>query len=491
MQPFSSSSSDCLLGNTDASADADEHPASTSIDRHAAFGGSETRQRVEKRLLQKLDLRVFFLVFVYALKHINRGNVAAARLQGLEEDLHMTGQQFNTLISILYVGYVPMQIPSNIFLNQIRKPSIYLSCGIFFWGVSSIWTGSATSFRAALLSRLFLGFTEAAYYPGALFMISRWYKHHEIGSRLVYFTCGSAASKIIGPPIASGILGTMDGIRGYAAWRWLFFIEGVLTCLVAAIALNLIPDFPTTPASWLTMEEQILAQERMVEDVYGIENDPLKSIPRSGLVGVATDWTVWWLAVAMNFLTVMLSFENFFPTLVATIGHGPIVSLLLCSPPWILGAATSLFIMRHSDATRERFWHVTVPVSMAIVGFTIAILSMNTAIRYLSLFFMAQSSVSYIISITWLSNSIPEPSKRAVAIAFINAFASLGDIGAPYFWIASWGPSYSKSYLICIFMAVIAIMMLWVYRLHLMRLNKQAEKHERTLGLPVGFRYII
>lgn len=133
--------------------------------------------------------------------------------------------------------------------------------------------------------------------------------------------------------------------------RWLFFIEGVLTCLVAAMALNLIPDFPTTPASWLTMEEQILAQERMVEDVYGIENDPLKSIPRSGLVGVATDWTVWWLAVAMNFLTVMLSFENFFPTLVATIGHGPIVSLLLCSPPWILGAATSLFIMRfvHHD----------------------------------------------------------------------------------------------------------------------------------------------
>ena len=37
---------------------------------------------------------------------------SAARLQGLEEDLHMTGQQFNTLISILYVGYVPMQIPS-------------------------------------------------------------------------------------------------------------------------------------------------------------------------------------------------------------------------------------------------------------------------------------------------------------------------------------------------------------------------------------------
>ena len=48
-------------------------------------------------------------------------------------------------------------------------------------------------------------------------------------------------------------------------------------------------------------------------------------------------------------------------------------------------SSTSSALPRHSDATRERFWHVTVPVSMAIVGFTIAILSMNTAIRYLSL----------------------------------------------------------------------------------------------------------
>lgn len=36
----------------------------------------------------------------------------AARLKGLEEDLRMSGTRFNTLISILYVGYVLMQTPS-------------------------------------------------------------------------------------------------------------------------------------------------------------------------------------------------------------------------------------------------------------------------------------------------------------------------------------------------------------------------------------------
>jgi MFS transporter, ACS family, DAL5 transporter family protein len=37
---------------------------------------------------------------------------SAARLEGFEEDLHLTGQQFNTLLGVLYVGYILMQIPS-------------------------------------------------------------------------------------------------------------------------------------------------------------------------------------------------------------------------------------------------------------------------------------------------------------------------------------------------------------------------------------------
>jgi hypothetical protein len=37
---------------------------------------------------------------------------SAARLRGFEEDLGTTGNQFNTLTSILYVGYLLMQAPS-------------------------------------------------------------------------------------------------------------------------------------------------------------------------------------------------------------------------------------------------------------------------------------------------------------------------------------------------------------------------------------------
>ena len=37
---------------------------------------------------------------------------SAARLRGFEEDLGLIGNQFATTLSIFYVGYITMQVPS-------------------------------------------------------------------------------------------------------------------------------------------------------------------------------------------------------------------------------------------------------------------------------------------------------------------------------------------------------------------------------------------
>jgi hypothetical protein len=40
---------------------------------------------------------------------------SAARLRGFEEDLGPTENQFTTILSVLYVGYITTQVPSYAF----------------------------------------------------------------------------------------------------------------------------------------------------------------------------------------------------------------------------------------------------------------------------------------------------------------------------------------------------------------------------------------
>ncbi|WDK20083.1 hypothetical protein CGRA01v4_11370 [Colletotrichum graminicola] len=64
---------------------------------------------------------------------IDRNNIAIARLAGLERDLKLDPDsgQFQTAVSILFFGYLLMQVPSNLFLNMIGKPALYLPTCLF------------------------------------------------------------------------------------------------------------------------------------------------------------------------------------------------------------------------------------------------------------------------------------------------------------------------------------------------------------------------
>jgi MFS family permease len=74
-------------------------------------------------------------------------------------------------------------------------------------------------YHGALLTRFFLGFVEAAFFPGALFLLSKWYKRSELGQRTALLSCGMLISNAFGSLIASLILDMMEGKGGKAAWR--------------------------------------------------------------------------------------------------------------------------------------------------------------------------------------------------------------------------------------------------------------------------------
>lgn len=42
----------------------------------------------------------------YILNYLDRQNISAARLAGIQEDLNLSDVQYQTAVSILFVGYV-------------------------------------------------------------------------------------------------------------------------------------------------------------------------------------------------------------------------------------------------------------------------------------------------------------------------------------------------------------------------------------------------
>lgn len=278
---------------------------------NVAHMSPEHRVRVEKSLKRKLDGRCSLFVAIYIMNYLDRNNIAAARLKGLQEDLSLTNPQYETCLSILYVGYILMQIPSNMFINRIARPSLYLGSVMLVWGLISTLTGIVQGFTGMVVVRFFLGFVEAAFLPGALLILSKWYTRRELTKRNAILFCGNLISNAFSALVGAGVLSNMQGTLGHPAWRWLFWIEGSVTMLIAILAIFVLPDLPHNTRGF-TEEERAVAQIRMLEDVGEADADSAEQGTAGGLVLAVKDVRVWLMMFTLAAYVVGLSFNAFF-----------------------------------------------------------------------------------------------------------------------------------------------------------------------------------
>jgi MFS family permease len=92
-----------------------------------------------------------------------------------------------------------------------------------------------------------------------------WYKRSEAQKRFSFFWTSTIMAGAFGGLLASGI-GKMDGVRGYLGWRWVFILEGLLTCVIAIGWFFVVPDFPEE-VKWLSEEERSFLRAKLADDV--------------------------------------------------------------------------------------------------------------------------------------------------------------------------------------------------------------------------------
>lgn len=218
-------------------------PATATADNLKAGGyaehfesqSEEWRNKFEKKFLRKVDIHMLpCLIIMYLLNFLDRSNLAQARQGTLEVDLVMTGTDFNLATSIFFVGYLLMQLPSNLLLTKV-KPAIYLSTSCALWGAVSTCNAAAQNFTQLVVIRFLLGFVEAPFFPGAIFLMSSWYTRAELTRRVAWFYSGNALANMFGGLLGAAILGDLEGKLGIAGWRWLFIIVRALDIYIQLV----------------------------------------------------------------------------------------------------------------------------------------------------------------------------------------------------------------------------------------------------------------
>ncbi|EJT71142.1 hypothetical protein GGTG_10402 [Gaeumannomyces tritici R3-111a-1] len=444
-------------------------------------------QETERKLVRVLDWTLLPTVWIlYLNNYLDRTNIAQARLNTFDEDLNLGGDDYNNAVAVLTIGYMLAQLPSNMLLTRVR-PGIYLPVTAIVWSAVSAATAGVKNSTELIVVRFFLGILEAPLFPGSVYLLNCWYTRKEIALRTAILYSGLVLAQALSGVLAAGIFSGMDGTAGLAGWQWLFVVEALMSTVCGVGAFWTLPDYPhsKTGAQRYVMTEDMrrLAEARIVADRVTGAGGTGKVW--HGVKLAALDPITWCFIFLNIFMTGSYGFNFFFPTLVRGLGIGNnTTSLLLTSPPYLLGAACSFFASWNSDRTPERGYHICVGLGAAAVGYVITISTPNVAARYAASFLFAPGSFSAnALVYTWAVSTLSTtPEKRAAAGAIVNIFGHLGNIVSPYFFRPEEQPVYRLAFVLMLVFGATAFAIAISTKMYLKWQNSKLRRRADQTG---------
>ncbi|KAL2127325.1 hypothetical protein VTI74DRAFT_10924 [Chaetomium olivicolor] len=397
----------------------------------------------EKALLRKIDWHLLPAVgILYLLSFLDRSNVGNARIEGLADDLHMTGNQYLTGLTLYFVGYVLFEIPCNVILKR-TTPRFWLPTLTILWGVVATLMGVVQNLAGFFVARFFLGVTESGLFPGVVYYFSMWYKRRERQFRVSLFFGAAALAGSFGGILAYGI-GHMAGVVWENGWRWIFILEGLVTVVVAVAAYWFIYNYPDT-AEFLSENERSFIRSRLASDSDATHDE---RFTWDNVVKALRDPKCWLYGFSFHGMSLPLyTFSLFLPTIIKDLGYKAANAQLLTIPPYAFAFITTLGVATVS----ERMGHRAIPLMgsalFAIIGYIILLANTNPGgrpgVSYVGTFFAAGGIYpATALALSWPAINVSGQTKRAVANAMQISIGNLGAVLGTQLYRSNDGPRY-------------------------------------------------
>ncbi|KAF5568716.1 tartrate transporter [Fusarium phyllophilum] len=358
-----------------------------------------------KKVVKKIDFRLLpIMAVLYLLAHIDRGNIGNAKIEGMDKDLGLVGNQYNIASTIFFVPYIIFEVPSNIVLKK--------------------------NFQGLVACRVILGVFEAGFFPGAVFIVSSWYPRHELQQRLAIFYTASAFSGALSGLLAFGIA-RLDGARGIAGWRWIFLIEG----------------------AWLSDDEKRFVDLRLRLSGERSNTEEGDKFSWKLLFKTMVDWKVL-LGIILAWANSVpnAAFKFTMPQIIKQLGFSTAQSQLLTMPPYVCGGIAAWLTGRFSDRLSWRMPFIVGPMSVLLVALAVLFnYSKNVADNVPAMYvgvMLAQIGIYPLLPgiSAWTGNNLAPSWKRSIGLAWLLAAGNLGSLVGTNIFLDREGPQYPTGY---------------------------------------------
>ncbi|WKT43694.1 Major facilitator superfamily [Fusarium oxysporum f. sp. vasinfectum] len=432
----------------------------------------------ERRLIRRIDLRLVPIVgLMYCVSLIDRTNVAAASIAGMMEDLQLIGNRYSIITLVFFTTYIIFQPPSTIIVRKLG-PRIHLAGITLLWGTVMIGMGFTTKWEQLAALRVILGLLEAGFFPSCIYLLSTWYNRYEVGKRYGLFYAFGAVTGAFAGIMAYGLV-HMHGINGMGGWRWLFIIEGILTCAIALIGYWLLVDFPDSGRSnWKFLSEHERAW--VVARVNTDRGDarPTQLNLRKFLFHML-DIKVWGFGLLFFCCSTQGYAMSFFTPIILTSGMGfnrTATQLINITP--MLAAAVAMYATGYiGDRFRIRGPLIVFNSVLAIVGMSLMGFHRLVGVRFFGIFLTAAGvNANLPIIMTYQANNIRGQWKRASCSAVLVGLGGVGGIAGSLIFRPSDAPYFRPGLWACISCSLAEILIVLIISIHFYFMNRKADR---------------
>ncbi|RDW58327.1 hypothetical protein BP5796_12257 [Coleophoma crateriformis] len=469
-------------GSQDLDVEDKERLRSMSNDIPANHLASKIEQAEARRIVRKIDFRLVpLLAFLFLIVQIDRTNIGNANIAGMPQDLHLTGPQFNIAVSIFFVPYALLEVPSNIVL-KILRPSIWISILCFSWGTVMTLMGIVSNRQGLYICRVFLGVFESGFFPAAMYLLTIWYQRYEVQRRMsVVFAAAPLAGAFSG--LLAYAIEHMDGIAGFGGWRWIFILEGLFPVAFSFILYFILPDSPET-ANFLTKPEREFLVNRVALQNAGNHSTYVTNTDKIQwryIKAAFLEWKTWASVIPyLSSTTGVYGFTATVPTVIQQLGYTSTNAQLMTIPVYLAATITTLIVGWLSDRIKQRTPFIMGCLSIAVIGFVAELAIPHPkfpGVTYFFLFFITVGLFSPVVSIiTLTANNVAPSSKRAVGMAIMMSFGNLGGVCGSNIYLAYQKPKYQTGFGVSLGFCVAGIIMAAVLRVAYRRENDKRDE---------------